>query len=119
MDDIVNVLLDSFKKLKREEGKKGVGWIFGLIAGLISIIVISILSMRARKARKKLAALQHEKDVAEELKIQAKAQELIDKIDEEIKVIDSSLQETKKTYIETIETIDQIKNWDDFDNTYK
>lgn len=118
MSEVLNTLLDTFKKLKGEKGKKGIGWIFGIIAGAVAALIIGMLSFRAWKTGKKLAALQHEKDVAEELKEQAKAQEEIDKIDEQIKVIDTSLQEAKETYIKAVETIDQIKNWDDFDKMY-
>ena len=116
--DMVDTLLGVFKQLKGEKGDKKRGWIFGVLAAGVAALIIGLLSWRAHKTGKKLAKLQHEKDVAEEKKEQAKAQDEIDKIDEKIKVIDESLQEAKETYNQAKETIDEIKTWDDFDNKY-
>lgn len=116
--DMVDTLLGVFRKLKGEKGDKKRGWIFGVLAAGVAALIIGLLSWRAYRTGKKLAALQHQADVLAEQKEQAKAQSEIDKIDEKIKVIDEALQTSEETYTKAKETIDEIQSWDDFDQKY-
>lgn len=130
MDKVVDRLLDVFRSLKGgSDGKKKRGALFAGLAAAVAFIVIGLLSFRAWKTGKKLAALQHEKDVNEEKAEQAKAdakiaeseaekhvaQKKIEEIEQKIKVVDEALDEAKSIYDQTKETIEEIQTWDEFD----
>ena len=114
-------------------GKSSAGWIAGLIGIVVALFTIIGFSIRAWRMGRKIAKLQHEKDVAEEKKIQAEADKKVaeleekkQKTEEEIRkhqeVIDSSQQKIdnmKKDREATIRKIEEALTWEDLDNLKK
>lgn len=130
--DVANKLLDLFKSLKggTDGTKNKAGVILAALTGIVALTVIAILSFRAWRMGKKLAKLQHEKDVADEKAEQAVADAMIAESEEEKQAAQAQIEEIRKrlleiavatqeaqtTYDQAKESINEIETWEDFDN---
>ena len=112
-----------------KQEKRGKAWssITGLVIGAIALFTVAYISWRAHRQGKKLAKLQHERDVAEQRKITnevsarvmknaARAATLRKQAEEskaKIEELDKEIAEIEARRTRNKNEIDAVKNWDD------
>ena len=120
MQDILKALTDS-------GSDDSLGWVTKLVILIIGLSVIAVFAWSSWRNGKKLAKLEHERDVLEEEKHQAELDNKLDALERrkeealaDIAAIDdavASLEDEKrlndKRHEEALKDIDSIDSWDD------
>jgi len=127
--------LDSVNKWVKDQGKKQesrstpMAWVTSLIVGAVALLAVGFMYWRSWKQGRELAKLKHEKDVAVQGEIRAKAQSALDENNKAAAVHSLSVQKSKQLVeklegdlkaiearkVKTDAEINALKSWDDVD----
>lgn len=129
MDQLLVQLTGLLAKSEVKKREEGSSWTTGLLIGLLSLIILSILAVKSWFDGRERAKLLHEKAVLEEEKrqqvvdamfsryqvIKDNAVKTIDKLTDDISAIDKRVEDIKRQReLRTVRFL-SIQSWDDVD----
>ena len=126
---VVQTALTSIQDFKGTPKSKKKGWIFGLIAAILSIVAVAVVYYQLWRRGKEVAKLKHERDLLREKEqqhvvdsqiatntmLRIEAMQAAQRAQEEQAVITEQIDSLREEAVEQRSIIDSLTTWEDVD----